>query len=269
MIQVCMCWQSPCQVQKQHFSTKWLRNKNLPIIPINFKQQTVQALIDTGSMVPLIAEDVIPDFEESTMFTQNELEAYSCNGSKLDIPGIITGDLLLHQHDAPIRAQFYILKQSTQECILPHTWLEKLKAVLDYNTNTLTYQIPTDPSILTATGELEQIPITKEEEPTTEVLSLNTKNPIYIPANTQKIITLPANPSWPNCVQVSTCHGFVRGNRTGSKQILTLVNHTQQPITLDRNTQIQSIKRPQLRTVLFKIHFFWLVRSTRCIQYTI
>ena len=175
MIQVCMCWQSPCQVQKQHSSTKWLRNKNLPIIPINFERQTVQALIDTGSMVPLIAEDVYlrlkssPDFEESTMFTQNELEAYSCNGSKLDIPGIITGDLLLHQHDAPIRAQFYILKQSTQECILPHTWLDKLKAVLDYNTNTLTYQIPTDPSFLTAAGELEPIGITEEEQPTTEV----------------------------------------------------------------------------------------------------
>ena len=270
-----MCWQSICQVQTEHLSKRWLHNKNLPIIPIKFEQTTVQALIDSGSMIPLLAESIYqkikrsPQFNEESMFSEKGLEAYSCNGGQLDIPGVVTGKLLLHEHDTPIKAQFYILKQSTQECILPHTWLSKIKAVLDYNTSSFTYELPPNASTLTADGNLEIEEI--EQEPNdnikdTEITStLTVKKPFCIPSKGCKTVVLPNIPQWPACVQLPNKqgHGFVRRNRTGSNQILTLFNTTTQPIWIDRDTPVQPVQNPRHRTVPTKIATWAVIPSQR------
>ena len=270
MIHICICKQASCQIKAQTFSKKWSNTKNLPIISVKFEQLQVQALIDSGSMVPLIAESVYikvktsPSFDETNMFKEANLEAYGCNGSSLIILGVVEGRLQLHEQDAPIKAQFYILKQSTQECIIPHSWLSKIKAVLDYNTSAFKYELPLQASILTADGNLELDELTEENSserntPTQkEDLSstTTTKRVIYIPPFECKTVTIPRHPPWPQCIRYSTGqgHGFVRKNRTGSKQILTFFNNSNEPLQLDPGNPLQPIPKPKCRIIPAKIH---------------
>ena len=79
-----------------------------------FEDLPVEALIDSGSMLPLLSDSIYAKLTSTTVFTSDTIEAYGCNGSSLEITGIATGKLAFHINDTPIKAQFYILKKSTQ-----------------------------------------------------------------------------------------------------------------------------------------------------------
>ena len=177
----------------------------------------MDALLDSGSQIPLIADHIYQQAKDHILDLREEsLQAFSCNGGKLDIEAIATGNLQLHQNDTPITAEFYILKQSTQDCILPHTWLSKLKAKLDWQTQTLTYELPQDNCILRASGSLESL----TDVPNAKVQpTIPSKQVVLIPPNTQASIVLPPRaPQMPKIFQIGVGHGFVRHNKSQNKQ---------------------------------------------------
>ena len=194
----------------------------------------IEALLDSGSQIPLIS-DIIYQQVLKPKFREEQLQAFSCNGSQLDIPGIVTGSLQLHQKDVPITAEFYILKQSAQQCILPHTWLAKLKATLSWESQTLTYELPLNNCILKANGDLE---IISDAQPTVTNISLTNKQPIEIPPYTQTSFVVPYNQSIPKLFHVETCQGFSRPNKANNKQIVTILNHRPKSVTIPPNTEI-------------------------------
>ena len=158
---ICTCLNKHCQpIQTPHPTSvaHWSNQHNLPIIPITFQGVQLNALLDSGSQIPLIAEHIYQQTKDHILeFRKESLQAFSCNGGKLDIEAIATGSLQLHQKDTPIIAEFYILKESTQDCILPHTWLYNLKAKLDWQTQTLAYELPQVNCMLKANGNLEPL----------------------------------------------------------------------------------------------------------------
>ena len=268
-----------------------MTRKNLPQIRITLEELAIEALLDTGSMIPLLAEAVYIKIAPKTLFTTETIEAFGCNGSQLNITGIVTGNLSFHPNDFPIKAQFYVLKESTQPCIIPHSWLSRLHAVLDYNLSSLTYEIPPDGNILTVDGSLHHIrnqnssdikntsnqdnqdSNDKDQEndynesvPDTDNTSSPTvhcnQKTLSINPNQYKTITLPKTPRWPNLVSLpcSRGYGFVRQNSKGSKQILTFYNNSKAPLLLDISKPLPAAQKPTKKMIPIMISS-WSVSS--------
>ena len=240
---ICTCLNIHCQQQTS--ITEWSTEHNLPIIPIVFENIKLEALLDSGSQIPLVSDIIYQQIKDSK-FRIEQLQAFSCNGTQLDIPGIVTGSLQLHQKDAPITAEFYILKQSTQQCILPHTWLAKLKATLNWESQTLTYELPPKNCILRANGDLEVI---SEAQPTVTSISLTNKQPIKIPPYAQTSLVLPYKESLPKLFQVETCQGFSRPNKPRTKHIISILNHTSKSVTIPPNMVISTHPIPNTKVL--------------------
>ena len=285
---ICICHAVNCQYKP---SVRWMTRKNLPQIRITLEELAIEALLDTGSMIPLLAEAVYIKIAPKTLFTTETIEAFGCNGSQLNITGIVTGNLSFHPNDFPIKAQFYVLKESTQPCIIPHSWLGQLHAVLDYNLSSLTYEIPPDGNILTVDGSLHQIRnqsnndikntsnqdnqdsnnqdqenAYNESVPDTDNTSSPTvhcnQKTLSINPNQYKTITLPKTPRWPNLVSLpcSRGYGFVRQNSKGSKQILTFYNNSKAPLLLDISKPLPAAQKPTKKMIPITISS-WSVSS--------
>ena len=290
---ICTCYSAAC-----HFKStiKWTSKKNLPHIRITFENLSVEALIDSGSMVPLLSEDIYTKVTKQVTFTSETIEAYGCNGSSLEIIGVATGNLSFHKNDTPIKAQFYVLRKSTQDCILPHTWLGKLRAVLDYNLSCLTYEIPPGNNILLVDGSLHQLnnndtpsltdndidsnpkpnlekekdtslPQEEEEEnnekdTSTPLTGQSIKSKISIRPYECRTIVLPRHPKWPRLVSLPTTngYGFVRNNSKDSKQLLTLFNDSDKPLVLNTSKPLPAKKKPAKRLIPVQISS-WTVSS--------
>ena len=254
-ITLCTCSNIHCQPLPTSNPTsvaQWSHQHNLPIIPIAFQGVPMDALLDSGSQIPLIADHIYQEAKDHILDLREEsLQAFSCNGGKLDIEAIATGNLQLHQNDTPITAEFYILKQSTQDCILPHTWLSKLKAKLDWQTQTLTYELPQDNCILRASGSLESL----TDVPNAKVQpTIPSKQVVLIPPNTQASIVLPPRaPQMPKIFQIGVGHGFVRHNKSQNKQILTILNPSTEAITILPNSTAIPHPTPRLRVMPTRI----------------
>ena len=247
---LCTCSHSHC-IPTNASKTQWSSAHNLPIIPVTFEGLQIQALLDSGSQIPLIADHVYQQIKETiNAFREEKLQAFSCNGGELDIPGIVTGNLSLHQHDSPITAEFYILKQSTQDCIIPHTWLSKLNAKLDWQSQTLSYELPQENCVLKANGDLE---IPTEIPPSPQTQPLNIKQSVQISPNTQTTLVVPSSPTLPSIFKIGVCHGFLRSNKTGNRQILTLFNSTPEPVTISQNCTVEPYPKPTSKTVPTRI----------------
>ena len=137
-MKICSCQAISCR-QEASFITR----RHLPTIRIIFGGQSIESLMDTGAMVALL------DFElgqglplDLVHKTDKTIPAFSCNGEQLQIKGSILSHLSFNRNMPPIWAEFYLLKNSTQKCIIPHPWLEQLSAVIDYNTSTLSFKMP-------------------------------------------------------------------------------------------------------------------------------
>merc|ERR1711963_133022 len=70
--------------------------------------------------------------------------------------GSILSHLSFNRNMPPIWAEFYLLKNSTQRCIIPHPWLEQLSAIINYNTSTLSFIMPKKGFFLSAEGPLQK-----------------------------------------------------------------------------------------------------------------
>ena len=254
-IVLCTCSNTHCQPPPTPHPASvanWSHHHNLPIIPITFQGVPMEALLDSGSQIPLIADHIYQQAKDNILDLREEsLQAFSCNGGKLDIESIATGNLQLHQNDTPIAAEFYILKQSTQDCILPHTWLGKLKAKLDWQTQTLTYELPQDNCILKANGSLE--PLTEVSKEKLQLILPN-KQAVRIPPTAQASIVLPSKtPQMPKFLRIGACHGFVKYNKTQTKQILTILNSSADPITILPHATATQHPPPNLRVMPTRI----------------
>ena len=153
---ICVCETPNCQRQS------FIRGRHLPNIRLKFEDKFIEGLLDTGAMVPLLHANLCAEIQKhkhaNLTFTNRTLKAFGCNGSELQIENSVIGRLFFHQHDSPILAEFYILKNASQACIIPHPWLQALKAIIDYNIQSIQYELPQGNKsyILTADGHLKQ-----------------------------------------------------------------------------------------------------------------
>ena len=154
---ICICKSTTCI-----YAVPFLQRRHLPNIHITFGTQQMEALIDTGAMVPLLDNDccqaMLNDDRIKLKFTNKSIVAFGCSGTQLDIKGSVIGQLYFHSNDSPILAEFYLLQGASQNCIIPHPWLEALHVVIDYNTLSLKYELPVANRhgyLLTAEGDLE------------------------------------------------------------------------------------------------------------------
>ena len=173
---ICLCHstsRSPVKQKTKH----WSLRKQLPIISVTFEGMEIDALLDSGSMIPLLSESVYTKLAETTkpLFTEDTLLACGCNGSQLDIPGVVTGLFKFHKNETPFKCQFYVLRQATSACIIPSSWLDQLNAVLDYNCFVLTYDTPPSQALLTVQGELVSL---KAEQLLTELDPIKPSDPL-------------------------------------------------------------------------------------------
>ena len=163
--QVCVCNKTPCSNNIQ-----LMPNQNLPHISVYFGNRPLTALIDTGAQVPLIDEEYCQIFSPDELppvvkFSNKTIPAVGCNGAELEIKGTITGTFQFHQYDdPPLFVEFYLLKNSSQQCIFPHTWLKALKMIINYNTLSLQYQHPIKKGcFLSVDGDLTQANLHKQK----------------------------------------------------------------------------------------------------------
>ena len=144
-----------------------LPNQNLPIITVYFADKQLAALIDTGAQVPLIDYDLCQTFlarePPPVQFSSKSVPAVACNGTQLTIEGTVKGAFRFHEHDTtPLYVEFYLLRNSAQQCLFPHPWLKLLKCVIDYNT--LSVKVNAKPgSFLSAEGKLSQDNLHKQQ----------------------------------------------------------------------------------------------------------
>ena len=278
---ICMCHTANCQYKP---SIRWMSRKNLPHIRIIFENLTIETLLDTGSMIPLLAEEVYNKITPKAWFTTETVDAFGCNGSQLSIQGYVTGNLSFHKNDVPIQAQFYVLRNSTQPCIIPHSWLSRLHAVLDYNLSSLTYEIPPGKNILAVDGSLYQLEHTNDSRKkdvsenkddsdpdnnddnanasSSTVQCNNRKTFLRINPNQHKTFTLPKTPIWPNLVSLPSHkgYGFVRRNSKNSKQILTFFNNSNESLQIDPSQPLPPVQKPIKKMMPVKISS-WSVSS--------
>ena len=121
------CYSTSNKANKPLHNVTWTDRTNLPLISVSFENFCFDALIDTGSQIPLLCSSIY-DKIPNPHFSANQIDAFGCDGGKLDILGVVSGELRFHRYDSPIKAEFYILKNSSQKAILPHCWLRLLKA---------------------------------------------------------------------------------------------------------------------------------------------
>ena len=144
-----------------------LPNQNLPIITVYFADKQLTALIDTGAQVPLIDYDICQTFlaqePPPVQFTNKTVPAVACNGTQLTIEGTVKGAFRFHEHDnTPLYVEFYLLRNSAQQCLFPHPWLKLLKCIIDYNT--LSVKVNAEPgSFLSAEGKLSHDNLHKQQ----------------------------------------------------------------------------------------------------------
>ena len=152
MMKVCSCQAISC-----HQEASFITRRHLPTIRITFGGQSLECLMDTGAMVALLDFELGQSLSLDLVHrTDKTIPAYSCNGEQLQIKGSIVSHLKFNRNMAPIWAEFYLLKNSTQKCILPHPWLEQLSAVINYNTSTLSFIMPKKGYFLSAEGPLQK-----------------------------------------------------------------------------------------------------------------
>ena len=266
---------SPSIPHPQPNVTTWHTRQNLPLVSITFEDFEFDCLIDTGSMIPLINELIYKKIL-NPKFSVQTIEAYGCDGGELNILGTVTGSLKLHKYDSPIEAQFYILKDATQNAIIPHTWLKSLKAVLDYNLSTISYEFPTEDSMLSTEGtliRLSNFEPTEDENPTKSIKVMqepatvtlcNDTRSFIVPPKRYETFILPAKPYCPPLIRLANNQGFgvTKLNSKGSKQILKLYNVTNQPINIERNQVFQPVQPPFQRTIPVKITSWTVATGT-------
>ena len=138
---ICVC-NAGVQDSCRRPSVQWALRRNLPVLTAQFQGTTIPTLIDSGSMLPLLAENQYQQLTNAPKFSTETLNAFGCNGSELSILGMAEGLFSFVKGGTPFRAQFYILQNASSPCILPSTWLKAFHAVLDYNLLSLTYTVP-------------------------------------------------------------------------------------------------------------------------------
>ena len=260
---ICTCADRKCSPltttdATNKLTTTWHNRTNLPLVSVTFENIKFDSLVDTGSMIPLLNE-MIYNKIATPNFSKHSIEAYGCNGGELDILGVVTGSLKFHKHDSPINAQFYILKDSIQTSIIPHSWLRSLKAILDYSTSTLFYEMPGANILLAVDGTLlplpgnteadEDVPIVDNNQSTT--VRCNAKTDLTVNAHKSKTFTIPLQSNPPPFIQLENNQGFgiIKPNRRGTKLLLTIHNTTNRPVKTSWPHTLHAPKAPKRRTI--------------------
>ena len=125
-LKICVCATTLCSN-----IVPLLSNQNLPVITVYFDDKQLTTLIDT--QVPLIDYDLCQTFlarePPPVQFSNKSVPAVAC------IEGTVKGSFRFHEHDnTPLYVEFFLLRNSAQQCLFPHPWLKLLKCVIDYNT---------------------------------------------------------------------------------------------------------------------------------------
>ena len=102
--------------------------------------RNTRMLVDTGSAVSLIREDVWRDIAQSSMdhLTQPARPIVAANGEKLDLIG--GTELRLSVGDLDIPLSVFIAKELTQECLLGADFLKQHNCVINMRERTLTVE---------------------------------------------------------------------------------------------------------------------------------
>ena len=287
---ICVC-QTARQEGGEQSAARWSLKRQLPVLATQFQGATVQTLLDCGSMLPLIAESTWKQLPNPPKFTADRLDAFGCNGSALQILGLAEGLFSFVKNDTPFMAQFYILEGASSDMIIPSTWFSAFKAKLDYNLLSLTYSLPTQAFLIDAHGVVVLTPeeqLSQEQgqgrhEPEGERGALGEeqvgmatqpecqddqadscslaaqKRPVHLKIvrpNAKVCFTLKARPIWPNLVTLpnDAGYGFVRMNKKGSRQILTLINKSRSDVLVDLRQPLPPPHPQSTRTVSLALH---------------
>ena len=102
--------------------------------------RNTRMLVDTGSAVSLIREDVWRDIAQSSMdhLTQPARPIVAANGEKLDLIG--GTELRLSVGDLDVPLSVFIAKELTQECLLGADFLKQHNCVINMRERTLTIE---------------------------------------------------------------------------------------------------------------------------------
>ena len=281
---ICVCRQDSGQQSAVHWSMK----RQLPVLAAEFQGSTIQALIDSGSMLPLLAEDEYQKLAKTPQFSSDTLNAFGCNKSALDIVGKAQGWFSFVKHDTPFLAEFYILRNASSPCILPSTWLKAFQATLDYNLLSLTYTLPVQDFLINAKGQIEivgqrevddeqglggekeQVQLVPGQDlgglphvqgdqpaPPHPLISSGQRAPVLkvVRPKTTMCFTLTARPRWPKVVMLpgGAGFGFVRPSKTKAKQILTVVNQSESKVQIDLKKPLPPPPSPGRRTVALTV----------------
>ena len=279
---VCVC-QMDSQADCKQSTLRWSMQRQLPILAAEFQGTAVQTLIDSGSMLPLLAEQKYRQLKPPPKFSHDTLNAFGCNGSALNIIGKVQGSFRFVQHDTAFQAQFYVLQDASSPCIIPSTWLKAFQATLDYNLLALTYTLPRRDFVINVQGQFENISqqqldceSEKKEVDTesrqdlscvpagdAEQADSSQSTPSGQQATVVKVVkpkttvcfTLKACPLWPRVVVLpnGAGWGFVRPNKTKSRQILTLRNQSDSSVQIDLKQPLRPPPYQSTRTVALSL----------------
>ena len=137
----------------------------------------IKSLIDTGSVISILSDEKArqissqPEWKEGggTWDRRVNIKAYGCTNTQLDLIGRITIPKfrLKNNQQLPNKVSFWVLRNSSEECIISGEWLINMKATLSMPHKLLYYSVPkTD---LSAGGDqyviTEIIPATSPTEP--------------------------------------------------------------------------------------------------------
>ena len=97
--------------------------------------KNVRILIDTGSAVTLVNEEILRDCAAVTHATAADKSVITANGEPLELVG--TAEIPIIIQEEVIRYTVVVAKNIMQKCILGAHFLQALKCVVDLNNNTL------------------------------------------------------------------------------------------------------------------------------------
>ena len=176
---------------------------NAAYIQIKAVNVTMQALIDTGSVISIISDNRARQITESPGWKEAggiwdqsiTIKAYGCSNTLLDLAGRLKIPNLQIKNNQPweVDTAFWVLKDSSEECIISGEWLRRLKSTISLPHKLIYYSNPTQE--LTAGGDehIQIAMVSKKEERENKEEDRNTEiggevGPIESDSNTMYMI---------------------------------------------------------------------------------
>ena len=182
IIRLCLCSDPQCQAKQGHRptrneemppiayvqtdgkkTTKTIQIQFDEYVPIHWEANaayikchsngtSIKSLIDTGSVISIISDEKArqissqPEWNETGGIWDRtvNIKAYGCTNTQLDLIGRITIPQfrLKYNQQLPNNVSFWVLRNSSEECIISGEWLSTMKATLSMPHKLLYYSIP-------------------------------------------------------------------------------------------------------------------------------